>query len=77
MELYRILIRGAGDIASGIGMRLHKAGFAVYMTDLRMPTSVRRTVCFSEAVINGRTRVEDVEAVAHHIPENAFLNTSG
>ena len=63
MELYRILIRGAGDIASGIGMRLHKAGFAVYMTDLRMPTSVRRTVCFSEAVINGRTRVEDVEAV--------------
>ena len=62
-ELYKVLIRGAGDIASGIAIRLHHAGFAVYMTDLQIPTSIRRTVCFSEAIINGCTRVEDVEAV--------------
>ena len=45
-----ILIRGAGDIATGIALRLYRAGFQIVMTDLPQPTSIRRTVCFSEAL---------------------------
>jgi xanthine dehydrogenase accessory factor len=57
-----ILLRGAGDIATGIALRLHRAGFAVVMTDLAKPTAIRRTVCFSEAIRQGSTEVEGVRA---------------
>ena len=57
-----ILIRGAGDIATGIALRLHRAGFQIVMTDLPQPTSIRRTVCFSEALRLGQVLVEDVRA---------------
>lgn len=57
-----ILIRGAGDMASGIALRLYRAGFTPAMTDLNKPTSIRRTVCFSEAVIHGVCMVEGVTA---------------
>lgn len=57
-----ILIRGAGDIASGIALRLYRCGFTLAMTDLSHPTSIRRTVCFSEAVRQGSCSVEGVEA---------------
>ena len=56
------LIKGAGDLASGIALRLWHSGFDVVMTDIKHPTSIRRTVCFSEAVVNKRTDVEDVSA---------------
>ena len=59
----RILIRGAGDIASGIALRLHRAGLQVVMTDLPKPTAIRRTVCFSEAIVRGQCTVEDVTAI--------------
>ena len=55
-------IRGAGDIASGIACRLSNSGFSVVMTDLPIPTAIRRTVCFSEAIRHGSARVETVEA---------------
>ena len=57
-----ILIRGAGDIASGIAVRLHRAGLTLAMTDLSKPTSIRRTVCFSEAILHGSCTVEDITA---------------
>ena len=59
----RVLIRGAGDIASGIALRLYRSGMAVIMTDLPQPTAIRRTVCFSQAIVNGEVEVEDVTAV--------------
>ena len=55
-----IVIRGAGDLATGIALRLYRAGFSLVMTDLPEPTAVRRTVSFSEAVRLGRTEVEGV-----------------
>ena len=58
-----VYIRGAGDLASGIALRLFHSGMEVVMSDLPVPTSVRRTVCFSEAIRLGRTQVEDVTAV--------------
>ena len=56
------LIRGAGDLASGIALRLWHSGFDVAMTDIEHPTSIRRTVSFSQAVTSGRADVEDVSA---------------
>lgn len=58
-----ILIKGAGDLASGVAVRLAHCGFPIVMTDLPHPTSIRRTVCFSEAIINGSAVVEDVRAI--------------
>ena len=54
-----VIIRGAGDIATGIALRLHRAGFQIIMTDLPQPTSIRRTVCFSEALRLGEVLVEE------------------
>ena len=57
------LIRGAGDIASGIALRLWRSGIDVVMTDLARPTAIRRTVAFSDAIVHGETTVEELRAV--------------
>ena len=57
-----VLIRGAGDLASGVALRLYHAGFDVVMTDLARPTAIRRTVAFSQAIALGETSVEGVTA---------------
>lgn len=58
-----VMIRGAGDLATGIAVRLHRAKFDVVMTEIEKPLAIRRTVCFSEAVRNGETVVEGIRAV--------------
>ena len=58
-----VLIRGAGDIATGIALRLRRSGIQVVMTDLPWPTAIRRTVCFSTAITEGEASVEGVRAV--------------
>ena len=68
-----ILMRGAGDIASGIALRLFRSGFSVVMTDLSQPTSIRRTVCFSEAILHGEAVVEDVTARFANTPADARI----
>ena len=70
-----VIIRGAGDIATGITLRLHRSGYRLILTDLPQPTSIRRTVCFSEAVWRGRCTVEDTEAVLAHTPQEALALT--
>lgn len=70
-----VMIRGAGDIATGIALRLHRSGYRLILTDLPQPTSIRRTVCFSEAVWRGRCTVEDTEAVLAHTPQEALALT--
>lgn len=57
------LIKGAGDLASGVALRLHRAGFDVLMTEIERPTVVRRTVSFAEAVYEQLTTVEDLRGV--------------
>ena len=56
------LIRGAGDLASGIALRLWHSGISVVMTDLPRPTVIRRTVSFADAITSGTMTVEDVTA---------------
>ena len=57
-----VLIRGAGDLASGTAAQLHRRGWRVIMTELPQPLSVRCQVCFSRSVYEGRCRVEEIEA---------------
>ncbi|HIY80041.1 MAG TPA: EF2563 family selenium-dependent molybdenum hydroxylase system protein [Candidatus Olsenella excrementavium] len=66
-----VVIRGAGDIASGIALRLFRAGMRVVMCDLPVPTSIRRTVCFSEAIRLGETSVEGVRGLLCATPAAA------
>jgi xanthine dehydrogenase accessory factor len=56
-----ILIRGGGDLASGVALRLYKAGFRLLITELPQPSVVRRLVSFAEAVYSGRAVVEGVQ----------------
>lgn len=58
----KVLIKGAGDLATGIGWRLVRAGYRVWMTDLEIPTAVRRSVSFSRAVYEGEAEVEGIQA---------------
>ena len=56
----KVWIRGAGDLATGIALRLYRSGFDIIMSDIAVPTTVRRTVAFSPAVYTGETQVEGI-----------------
>ena len=58
-----IVVRGAGDLATGTIYRLKKAGFRLLVLEAEHPAAIRRQVALSEAVYAGSARVEDVEAV--------------
>jgi xanthine dehydrogenase accessory factor len=57
-----VLIRGAGDLATGVAARLHRCRFPVVMTELPQPLVVRRTVSFAEAVYEVEVEVEGIRA---------------
>ncbi len=58
-----VIVRGGGDIASGIIHRLCRAGFKVLVLEIEKPLTIRRKVSFSEAVYAGEVEVEGVRAV--------------
>lgn len=66
-----ILIKGAGDLATGTACRLYRAGIQVVMTDLPRPTAVRRTVAFSQCIYDGTAQVEGIRARHVHSAEEA------
>ena len=57
-----IIIRGAGDLATAIAIRLHNSGFRVVCLEVAKPTVIRRTVSFAQAVFEGQACVEGVHA---------------
>lgn len=57
-----VVIRGAGDIATGIAYRLHKAGFKIVMLETDKPSVVRRKVAFAETVYEKKFKVEELES---------------
>jgi xanthine dehydrogenase accessory factor len=61
-EAKPVLIRGGGDLATGVALRLYRAGIKVVITELAQPLAVRRAVAFSEAVYEGSHTVEGVTA---------------
>ena len=57
-----VLIKGAGDLATGTAVRLYRAGIKVVMTEVAQPTAVRRTVAFSQCMYDGAAQVEGISA---------------
>lgn len=57
-----VLIRGAGEMASGVAHRLYQSHFKICMTEVSHPLAVRREVSFCEAVYEGEKEVEGVRA---------------
>ncbi|HVP39437.1 MAG TPA: selenium-dependent molybdenum cofactor biosynthesis protein YqeB [Candidatus Saccharimonadales bacterium] len=72
MEL-KVLVKGAGELASATAHRLFRCGFRVAMTDLERPTAVRRTVAFCTAIYEGQIEVEGVRGVRHALDEAGLL----
>ncbi len=60
---YLILLRGGGDLATGVAYRLHRAGFPIIVLELPQPLVVRRRVALATAVLDGEVTVEDLRAV--------------
>lgn len=67
-----VLIKGAGDLASGVAYRLFRVGFPLVMTELPQPTVVRRAVAFAQAVYDGQTCVEGIPARLAACPDEAL-----
>lgn len=57
-----ILIKGAGDLASAVAIRLHRAGYKIVMTDIAVPTAVRRTVSFNKIIYDSECIIEGIES---------------
>ncbi|MEG0270062.1 MAG: selenium-dependent molybdenum cofactor biosynthesis protein YqeB [Clostridia bacterium] len=73
-----LLIKGAGDLASGVAVRLHHAGFQIVMTDLPKPTAIRRSVSFCRAISEEHAAVEGVHAhLAHNVQEARAVLQAG
>ena len=63
MENILVIIRGGGDLATGVAVRLFRAGFSVMILEVDHPTVIRLPVSFARAVYEGKAIVEGVEAV--------------
>lgn len=76
MERELIVIRGAGDLATGSIHKLHRSGFNVLALESKRPSAIRRTVALSDAVYDGSAQVEDIKGVLINNPnqmEKVFL----
>jgi xanthine dehydrogenase accessory factor len=58
-----VVVRGAGDLATGCIVRLVRAGFRVAALETARPSAIRRTVSLSEAMYEGKAEVEEIRAV--------------
>ncbi|MBN1147519.1 MAG: EF2563 family selenium-dependent molybdenum hydroxylase system protein [Anaerolineales bacterium] len=58
-----VLLRGGGDLASGVALRMVRCGLRTVITELPQPLVVRRLVSFAEAVYQGQATVEGVTAL--------------
>lgn len=67
-----VVVRGAGDIASGIIYRLHRAGFKVIALEIEKPSCIRRTVSFAEAIYSGEIEIEGVIGVRSESIEEIY-----
>ena len=57
------LVKGAGELASGVAFRLNRAGFQVIMTELERPTCIAHTACFAAAMLDGSKKIDGVTAL--------------
>ena len=55
-----VIIRGGGDLATGVIQKFHRSGFRLLVLEKEKPSAIRRTVALCEAVYTGNAQVEDV-----------------
>ncbi len=67
-----VLVRGGGDLGSGVTLRLHRAGLKVVVAEIAQPLAVRRKVAFAEAVYTGELTIEGVMARRVEDPADTF-----
>ena len=58
-----VLLRGGGDLATGVAARLWHSGFQVVVAEMEQPLAVRRLVSLAEAVFEGEVIVEDLRGL--------------
>jgi xanthine dehydrogenase accessory factor len=58
-----VVVRGGGDLATGVVFRLRHGGFPVVVLELEQPLAIRRTVAVASAVAEGRALIEDLDAI--------------
>ena len=68
-----IIVRGAGELASGAIRRLVLAGFPVIALEIPKPLCVRRTVSFASAVFDGEVQIDGVTGICFENSDDAFL----
>jgi len=71
-----VVVRGGGDIGSGVIWRLRRVGFPVVVLELERPLTIRRTVAYSTAVTAGSIVVDGVEGRRVSSPEEAIAKAS-
>ena len=71
-----VLIKGAGDLATGIAYRLKKSGFDIVMTEINNPTTVRRTVAFSQAVFDNEIEIEGIKGIKVNNIDEIYIEIS-
>lgn len=64
-----IIIRGGGDLGSGIAFRLHRVGWNIVITEIKKPLVLRRSVSFANAIYEKEFSVEGIEAKHINNPE--------
>ena len=67
-----ILVRGGGDLATGVIHKLHQCGYHVLILECDRPSAIRRHVAFCEAVYDGTSEVEGV--VCQRITEKNIMD---
>ncbi len=70
-----VVVRGGGDIGSGVIWRLRRVGFPVVVLELERPLTIRRTVAFSSAALEGRVEIDGIEGIRVASPEAALAAT--
>lgn len=60
LEEIKVLIRGGGDLASGVAYRLHRSGMQVLVLELPQPMVIRRAVALASAMYEGVVEIEGV-----------------
>jgi len=67
-----VVVRGGGDLGSGVIWRLRRVGFPVVVTELPRPLTVRRSVAYSSAIVDGKITIDGIQGVRVDTPDEAI-----
>lgn len=76
-DCHLVVVRGGGDLGSGVVWRLTRVGFPVVVLELERPLTVRRTVAYSSAVTDGTTTIDGIEGRHVATPDEAIETARG